>query len=128
MNGCCQLRLQHLRHHGKAHRHKTLHVGGAAAKELAVALDELERIVAPVLTDHGHDVGVARQHEARPVLRPDRDPQRSLLPGFVGDALALDAEEREIALDMGDQGQVGAIADGVEADQIGEEVADAIGS
>ncbi|MEZ0081865.1 hypothetical protein ABIF72_004339 [Bradyrhizobium japonicum] len=42
--------------------------------------------------------------------------------------LALDAEEGEVALDMGDQGQIGAVADGVEADEVGEEVANAIGS
>ncbi len=102
-----ELRLQHLRHHGEADRDKALHVGGAAAVELAVALDELERIVAPVLAHDRHDVGVARQHEAGAILRPDRHPQRRLLSGLVDDAITLDAVGRKIALDMGDQGQVG---------------------
>ncbi len=128
MNRHCQLRFQHLRHHREAYRDKALHVGGAAAVELAVAFEQLERIMAPVLAHDRHHVGMPRQHEARTILRPDRDPERSLLSGLVGDALALDAEESEIALDMGDQGEVGAIADGVEADEVGEEVANAIGS
>lgn len=124
MDRRCELRLQHLRHHGETDGDEPLHVGGAAAVEPAVALDQLERIVAPVLADNRHHVGMSRQHQAWAVLRSDGDPERGLLSGFVDDALALDAERGEIALDVGNQWQVGAIADGVEGDEVGEEFAD----
>ena len=123
-----ELGLDHLRHHGQTHRDEALHVGGAAAIELAVALDQLERIVAPVLTHHRYDVGMARQHQARAVRGANRDPQRSLLSGCVHKALALDAEPGEIALDVCNQRQVGAIADGVEGDEVGEEFSNPVGS
>lgn len=54
-----QLRLQHLRHHRETHGDESLHIGGAAAVKPAVALDQFERIVAPVLADDRHHVGMA---------------------------------------------------------------------
>ena len=43
---------------------KALHVGGAAAVELAVALGDDERIGCPWLAVDGHDVGMARERDA----------------------------------------------------------------
>ena len=123
-----QLRLNHLRHHCEADGDKSLHVGGAAAVKLAVALDERERVLGPVLSRDRNDVGVPRQHQTRPVFRPDGHPQRGLLSGLIDDPLSADTERGEIAFDIGDQREVGAIAHGIEGDEVGQELLDAVGS
>ncbi|KTT87946.1 hypothetical protein NS44R_15140, partial [Mammaliicoccus sciuri] len=115
-----QVDLDHLRHHSGTDRDKALHVGGAAAVQLSVALDQFKRVVGPVLSRDRHDVGVPRQNQACLVLRADRDPQRGFLPGVIHDSLAADAERSEIALDVIDQWQIAAVADGVERDEVGQ--------
>ena len=122
MQRLLQIRRQHVRHRREAARHVALHVGRAAAVELAVAFGQLERIVGPVLVIDRHHVGVARQDEARHVGRPERRPQVRFLPRVVVDALVLHAEPVEILLDPGDQLEIGIAAHGVEADQRGQDV------
>src|SRR5262249_47948197 len=56
------------------------------------------------------------------------DPERGLLAGLVHDPLTADAKRGEIALDLGDQRQVRAVADGVEGDELGKQAANAVGS
>jgi hypothetical protein len=128
MDRRCQLRLQHLRHHGEAHRDEALHVGGAAAVESAVALDERERIGAPVLPGHRYHVGMTRPPDAGLVGRPGRHPQRRFPAGLIDDALRGEAEAGEIILDVIDQRQIGLVAHRVEADEIGEKFLDVVGT
>ena len=53
-----------IRHRGQHAGEKALHVGGAAAVEAAVALDEREGIAVPGLAVDRHDVGVAGEADA----------------------------------------------------------------
>ena len=122
MQRLLQVRVQHVRHRREAARHVALHVGRAAAVQLAVAFGQLERAVGPVLVVDRHHVGVAREDEARHVGRPERRPQVRFLAGLVVDALVLHAELVEISLDPGDQVEIGVAAHGVEADQRGQDV------
>jgi len=48
-----------LRHHGKGHGDKALHVTGAAAIEAAITLAEFKRTAGPILAINGHHIGVA---------------------------------------------------------------------
>ena len=56
--------LQKLRHEREGDGGECLHVGRAAAVELAVFLDGGERVGVPLLTVDGHDVGVAGEDDA----------------------------------------------------------------
>ncbi len=72
-----------LGHHRKADCDKALHVGGATPIQASVALDHFERRAGPRLAVDRDHIGMSRQYEAGPVLRPDRHPQRCLLPRFI---------------------------------------------
>jgi hypothetical protein len=65
----------------------------------------------------GHDIGVARQHDAAVDLRADRRKQRHLVTFGVGHLHVLDAEFREIGFDVGRQREIGLGALGIEGDE-----------
>src|SRR5262245_9630640 len=102
------------KHRGEAARQVTRHVGRAATVELAVALDELERIGVPMLPGYRYDVGLAGEGKAATFLRSNAG--EVVRHGAVGrrHAPAGDAEPCEIDLHEFDEGNVGLGASRVE--------------
>ena len=72
-----------LRQQRERDRDEALHVGGAAAVEPAVLLDERERIAVPRLAVDRHDVGVAGEHEPAVAARAQRREEIRLAPVVV---------------------------------------------
>ena len=95
---------------------------GAAAVQLAVALDHREGIGVPGLAGHRHHVGVAGQADAADAARADGGEQAGLEAVGRRHALALDAEALEVALDEADQRQVALAAGRVEGDEAGQQL------
>ena len=48
---------------------KGLHIAGAAAKQAAVMFNDAEGVGIPWLSIYGHNVGVAREHDAAGLIR-----------------------------------------------------------
>ena len=89
MDRQAQPRRCHLRHQRQRGGDEALHVRGAAAVELAAALDDGEGIALPGLARHRHHVGMAGQHDAAGDLRPDGGKEVGLRA--VGDGVSRQA-------------------------------------
>src|SRR5882724_1185954 len=110
------------RHQRQRDGKEALHVGGAAAIEAVVVLDDGEGIALPGLAGHGHDVGVAGEHDAAGNVRSDGGEQVGLLAVRVEGQPAVDAEILEVVADVMDQRQVGVDRHRVEADQTADQI------
>ncbi len=95
----------------------TLHIRRAPAKQLAVALGQLERRHCPRLPIHRHHIGMARQHNARQFHRADAGEQVGLAAFLVVDQLTGYAVTRQVIARTLDQLQVGFAAGGVKPHQ-----------
>lgn len=89
-------------------RNETLHVGGSARIETALALGERKRIGGPGLPCHGHDIRMPGQHQSAAVSGSDGGEQigfarlRSVLnrglDAVVGEAVRDPVNQRDVAV------------------------------
>ena len=105
------------RHQGEAAGKVTLHVASTAAEELAVALDELERIGVPILPGYRHHVGMTGEGKTATIHRSDAGEEARLEAVGRRHAPAGDAVPCEIGLHELDEGDVGLGAGRVEGDE-----------
>ncbi|MNC85633.1 hypothetical protein D3C83_12430 [compost metagenome] len=89
---------------------ETLHVGSTAAVEPAVLLHHIERIGLPGLPFHRHDVGMARQDDARLAARAQRREQVGLALRVVVRESHIRVVRLECVADELDQLEIGVAA------------------
>ncbi len=122
VDGALQRHALELRCHRQADRVEGLHVAGASPDEPRAVTPEREGIAGPWLASDGHDVGMAREHDAAVDHRPDGGVERRLVAGCVRCLDEGDVVASQILRHEADQVQVRAVADRVEADEPREEV------
>ena len=104
-------------HHDQCRGDVAFHVGHASPIELVTDYGGLEGVGVPGLALDGHDVGVTRQHQARPAPAADGGEQVSFFTRRVVGQPRGHPQAGQIVARPLDQAEVGVTGDGGERDQ-----------